>query len=116
MTKSNKPAAKNTTETGRLMPTVVESNTDIGDAAFASGRKRGILAINNDGDLVVCCRATARIHGWKLEGSLHVRPSTAAVKEVKADQPARRKTDKNPKAAISAAAATLGLDDILAVK
>ena len=111
MTKSNKTT---TVESIRLVPTLVTNNTDIGDAAFASGRKRGILAINDDGELVVCCRATARVHGWKVEGSLHVRPQAAVVKNVKADQPQRRKTDKDPKAVVAAAAAVI--DEILATK
>jgi len=74
MTKTTKQA------TARLTPTIV-TKSDIGTVAFDGQRRRPILAINDDGELVVCCRATARIHGWKVEGQLHVRPQ--AVKVVK---------------------------------
>lgn len=120
MTKSTKNQATAT----RLLPTVV-SKGDIGSVAFDGQRRRPVLAINNDGDLVVCCRATARTHGWEVQGSLHTRPDAGTPK---ASGPARRASDKDGtvvlpakavkelKSTISAAAATLGMDDLLATK
>lgn len=123
MTKSTKNQA---TAATRLLPTVV-SKGDIGSVAFDGQRRRPILAINDDGDLVVCCRATARTHGWEVQGSLHTRPGTAAP-VAKSAAPHRRASDadgtvvlpakavKELKSTISAAAASLGMDDLLATK
>jgi hypothetical protein len=128
MTKSTKNQAPAT----RLLPTVV-SKGDIGSVAFDGQRRRPVLAINDDGDLVVCCRATARTHGWEVQGSLHTRPDAGtapkgAPKRRADDGQQRRETDKagtvvlpakavkELKSTISAAAATLGMDDLLATK
>lgn len=138
MTKSTKPAKNVVAEAAtRLLPTVVTNNNEIGAAAFEGPRKRPILAINDDGDLVVCCRATARVHGWEVQGSLHVRPTAATAPSKKTnstpqrradDGQHRRATDKagavvlpaaavaELKSTISAAAASLGMDDLLATK
>ena len=42
----------------KLNPTQVTENT-IGDVAFDGIRKRPVVAINDEGQLVVCCRRTA---------------------------------------------------------
>jgi hypothetical protein len=76
---------KETTMTTKLNPTAV-TEANMGDVAFDGTRKRPVVAINDEGQLVVCCRRTAAKHGWKLEGTLHQRTRTA--KPVKAETPA----------------------------
>lgn len=63
----------------KLNPQVVTEAT-IGDAAFDGIRKRPVVAINEEGKLVVCCRRTAKKHGWKVEGTLHQRKAKVAKK------------------------------------
>lgn len=76
-----------TTNTTKLVPTVVTEAT-LGDVAFDGTRRRPVVALNDDGDLVVCCRRTAKTHGWKVEGTLHQRRSTGQM--AKAETPHRR--------------------------
>lgn len=71
----------------KLIPTIVTEAT-IGDAAFSGQRSRPVLATMKDGSTVVCCRSTARRHGWTVEGKLYAKPK--APKLPKAEQ---RKAD-----------------------
>lgn len=71
----------------KLNPTAVTEAT-LGDVAFDGTRKRPVVVINDEGQLVVCCRRTAAKHGWKLEGSLHQRTRAAKPAKDEAAAPA----------------------------
>lgn len=78
----------------KLNPTTVTED-NMGDVAFDGTRKRPVVAINDKGELVVCCRRTAAKHGWKLEATLHTRTRTPkveapAVKAVAAKKAAKK--------------------------
>lgn len=62
------------TASGALRPVLVKNHTEAADVAFDGVRRRPVIAIDDDGKMVVCCRKTALKNGWKLEGSLHQRP------------------------------------------
>ena len=66
----------------KLAPTVV-TDKDVGDVLFDGVRRRAILAINDEGDTVVCCRRTAVNKGWKIQSSqyLRERPSKPTAEE-----------------------------------
>lgn len=74
----------------KLNPVVVTEST-VGDAAFDGVRRRPVVAINDNGELVVCCRRTAAKHGWKVEGTLHqrTRASKKATPEAPAAEPVK---------------------------
>lgn len=63
------------------VPTVVANETEALDYALdlAVGRTRPIVALNDDGELVVCCKATAKKHGWEIQGRLFARVRASAV-------------------------------------
>ena len=65
----------------KLVPVQVTDET-IGDAAFDGIRQRPVVAINAEGKLVVCCRRTAKKHGWMVEGTLHQRKPSARTAKV----------------------------------
>lgn len=65
----------------KLAPTIT-SKAKAKTVAAADGRKRPIVAINEDGKLVVCCRRTAKKNGWDIQEVLYER-----VKPVKAEAP-----------------------------
>lgn len=67
-----------------LAPVVVKTPTDIGNAAFDGVRRRPVVAINDEGNLVVCCRRTAAKNGWEIEGTLfrRDRKSTKSVDDI----------------------------------
>lgn len=73
----------------KLNPTTVKSLEQAGDVAFDGTRARPVVAINDQGQLVVCCRRTAVKHGWKLEGTLHQRPRSEK-KAVKTPAPQKK--------------------------
>lgn len=81
--KTNKAAAKKAAEavvqSGRLVPTVAADESEVIAAAFDGVRRRPVCAINESGELVVCCRRTAVKNGWKLEGTLFARNRTGKV-------------------------------------
>jgi len=56
-------------------PTVVADETAALDYAYAAavGRSRPVVAINEEGELVVCCKSTAKKHGWEIQGKLYAR-------------------------------------------
>lgn len=76
MYKTTTPA---TTTSHKLAPTVT-SKAKAKSVAAANGRKRPIVAINEEGKLVVCCRRTAKKNGWDIQEVLYER-----AKIVKAD-------------------------------
>ena len=63
----------------KLAPTIT-SKAKAKSVAVADGRKRPIVAINEEGKLVVCCRRTAKKNGWDIQEVLYER-----VKTVKAE-------------------------------
>lgn len=68
--------------TNTLAPVVCKNEGQIGDAAFDGVRRRPVVAINEEGKLVVCCRRTAAKNGWEVQGTLFQRnrkPSVSAL-------------------------------------
>lgn len=57
----------------RKAPSVVASLDQAVAAAAEAGRKRPILARNQAGELVTCCRSTARKNGWEVVQKLYKR-------------------------------------------
>ncbi len=85
------------TVTAKLNPTIV-TKSKAKEVAAADGRKRPMLAINDEGKLVVCCRRTARKNGWVVQEPLYERAKTSksAPEPVKASP--TKKTPKKPAA------------------
>ena len=46
-------------------------------------RSRPVVAINELGELVVCCKTTAKKHGWEVQGKLYVRVRSSAARRLK---------------------------------
>lgn len=89
-------------ESAALAPTVVTEDT-LGDALFDGNRRRPVVAINDEGQLVVCCRRTAKKNGWALQ---KLEKQGAAPK---AKGKSRRKTDvgaEHPASAVAEAVVT----------
>jgi hypothetical protein len=82
MPKTSTPAVK-------LAPTVVRGAKAAATQAEQDGRKRPIVAINEDGKLVVCCRRTAKKNGWQVQDVLYERAKAAP--KVEAPTPAPKK-------------------------
>lgn len=81
----------------KLAPTIVTKSKAV-EVAVQDGRKRPILAINEDGKLVVCCRRTAKKNGWEVQEALYGRTKPApvpapepVVEAPKAKKPAKAK-------------------------
>jgi hypothetical protein len=64
-------------------PVVVASPEQAADLAFGGERRRPVLAINAEGELVVCCRRTARKHGWEVQGALFQRTRSGKTRIAK---------------------------------
>lgn len=66
----------------KLQPTVVTQN-EIGDVAFDGVRRRPVMAVNDEGETVICCRRTAKKHGWEVKEKLfhRVRAHTSASED-----------------------------------
>jgi nucleotidyltransferase/DNA polymerase involved in DNA repair len=81
----------------KLNPTLT-TKTKAKAVAEQEGRKRPIVAINEEGKLVVCCRRTAKKNGWEVQDVLYERARKAAEAAVepkeKAKKPAVSKTVK----------------------
>ncbi len=65
----------------KLVPTQVNDDT-LGEVLFDGIRRRPVVAINQDGEQVVCAARTARKHGWTIETKYYSRT------------PAPKKTEK----------------------
>jgi hypothetical protein len=101
----------------KLAPTIT-SKAKAKSVAAADGRKRPIVAINEQGKLVVCCRRTAKKNGWGIQEVLYERAKTTKaeapvapatpVKERRAVDAAKTAKVKEAKKVVDAA-----LDDIL---
>lgn len=86
--------------TNHLTPTVCSNETEVAEVAFDGVRRRPVLAINEEGELTVCCRRTARKHGWEIKGALFQRSRTGRKAATKAAQVAADKKSKPAKLAI----------------
>lgn len=83
MSKATKTQIANTVAAvAAKQPTVVEDEAAALDYAYdtAVGRSRPVVAINEEGELVVCCKSTAKKHGWELQGKLYARVRTSKAK------------------------------------
>ena len=63
-------------------PTPVKDETAAAEAAFNGTRARPVCAKNKAGEMVVCCRKTARKNGWEIVGTMFTRvraPKVAAT-------------------------------------
>ena len=67
----------------KLTPTVVTDKT-IGDVLFDGARRRPVLAINDDGEQVVCCRRTAKTNGWEIIQVAYSRAEESSSKKTTA--------------------------------
>lgn len=111
MSKTNTPAVK-------LAPVVAKTAKAAATLAQQDGRKRPIVAINEDGHLVVCCRRTAKKNGWQVQDVLYERTKPAktealAPEPVKAaKKPTISKTTKT-KVKATKEAVDSALDEIL---
>jgi hypothetical protein len=56
----------------KLNPTLT-TKTKAKAVAEQEGRKRPVVAINEEGKLVVCCRRTAKKNGWEVQDVLYER-------------------------------------------
>lgn len=93
MTKQQAPAV-------RLTPVTVKS--EAAAKALADARKRPVLAIDDSGKLVLCCRRTAKVKGWEVQKAMYTRGAAPAAP--KAAKPAKG-TRKVKAPTLSAAAA-----------
>lgn len=104
MSKTSTPAVK-------LAPVVAKTAKAAATLAQQDGRKRPIVAINEEGKLVVCCRRTAKKNGWQVQDVLYERskpakteaPTSEPVKAAAKKAPQRRKMDKDGTVAVSKA-------------
>lgn len=64
----------------KLNPTLT-TKTKAKAVAEQEGRKRPVVAINEEGKLVVCCRRTAKKNGWEVQDVLYDRTKTAPKAE-----------------------------------
>lgn len=64
----------------KLNPTQVANETEALDVALDGQRRRPVVAIDKEGKLVVCCRRTARKHGWEVQGALFQRSANRTPK------------------------------------
>ena len=76
MSKTTIASAAPAVTSHKLAPTVT-SKAKAKSVAAADGRKRPIVAINEEGKLVVCCRRTAKKNGWDIQEVLYGRTKTA---------------------------------------
>lgn len=107
----------------RKSPITVATPEAAMDAALDGIRTRPIVAIDGEGNLVVCCRTTARKHGWEVQGKLYARARSGKnggniqvsvpVAPVVAKAPKRRAADKAGAITLSADALSRSLADIL---
>jgi hypothetical protein len=65
------------TSTPKLAPVVAKTAKAAATLAQQDGRKRPIVAINEEGKLVVCCRRTAKKNGWEVQDVLYERSKKA---------------------------------------
>lgn len=85
MSKSTAPVVAATTAALKV-PTVVANEIAAVEYAMDSNvmRSRPVVAINELGELVVCCKTTAKKHGWEVQGKLYVRTRSSTSKKAEA--------------------------------
>ena len=79
----------------KLAPVVAKSAKAAATLAQQDGRKRPVVAINEEGKLVVCCRRTAKKNGWEVQDVLYERSKAAPKAEAPAPEPVKA-TAKKP--------------------
>lgn len=84
------------TPASKLAPQVAKTAKAAATLAQQDGRKRPIVAINEEGKLVVCCRRTAKKNGWQIQDVLYERS-----KPTKAEAPAPEPVKAAKKPAVS---------------
>ena len=87
MSKTSTPAVK-------LAPTVVRGAKAASTQAQQDGRKRPIVAINEEGKLVVCCRRTAKKNGWQIQDVLYERTKATPKAEAPVPEPVKAAAKK----------------------
>jgi nucleotidyltransferase/DNA polymerase involved in DNA repair len=105
---------KTSTPVHKLAPVVAKSAKAAATLAQQDGRKRPIVAINEEGKLVVCCRRTAKKNGWEIQDVLYERAKAVPVAEAPAapKKPTVSKATKDKVKAVKDFVDTQ-LDDIL---
>jgi hypothetical protein len=94
MSKTTTPVAVATSH--KLAPTIT-SKAKAKTVAAQDGRKRPIVAINEEGKLVVCCRRTAKKNGWDIQEVLYERTKTVKVEAPVAPAPKRERRAAAPR-------------------
>jgi len=61
----------------KLVPTIAATPAALGDLCFDGQRRRPVVATNEKGETVVCCRRTAKKNGWALQGVAFARQRKA---------------------------------------
>jgi hypothetical protein len=99
MSKTTTPVVAAPATSHKLAPTIT-SKAKAKSVAAADGRKRPIVAINEEGKLVVCCRRTAKKNGWDIQEVLYERAKTvkAEAPVVPAPEPKRERRAAAPRA------------------
>ena len=108
----------------RKSPITVKTPEAAMDAALDGLRTRPIVAIDQNGDLVVCCKTTAKKHGWVVQGKLYARARSGKAITVvapapaakKATAPKRRAADTNGSITLSPASLQLSIGELLGTK
>lgn len=58
----------------KLVPQIVTEES-IGSILIEAVRVRPVVAVNEEGKTVMCCRRTAKKYGWAVEGTMFIRPA-----------------------------------------
>jgi nucleotidyltransferase/DNA polymerase involved in DNA repair len=86
----------------KLNPTLT-TKTKAKAVAEQEGRKRPVIAINEEGKLVVCCRRTAKKNGWEVQDVLYERARKAAEAAPEPVKAIAKKPQKNGNVTVSKA-------------
>jgi len=117
MSKTTTPVVAATPVASHKLAPTITSKAKAKSVAAADGRKRPIVAINEEGKLVVCCRRTAKKNGWDIQEVLYERAKTvkAEAPVVPAPKAERRTGDAAKTAKVKEAKKVVdaALDDIL---
>jgi len=89
--------------TTNLSPVVCKNEAEAGDAVYDGVRRRPVVAINEKGQLVVCCRRTAKKNGWQVQAAAYQRGPVATPAKKTVKVPQRRSTDGNKVVVLPAA-------------
>lgn len=123
MKAGKKPSTKKAVvvEATRLVPVLAKNEDEVIAAAFDGVRRRPVVAIDANGELVVCCRRTATKNGWELQGTLFARNRVGKVLvdskgklALAEEKPAKTKRTKAVTKADFTKKLSKAIDDILA--